>query len=127
MRSTQNWSQNDDKVLQRFNCVAKGDGRTVIYELTEKFPAREVYGLSHQLRRAAVSIPSNIAEGQARFSKRDFAHFLRQAMGSLAEVETQLLLSQRLNYLKAAETEKPLAACSELGKILNGLIYSQLN
>lgn len=70
------------------------DLATAIYQVTENFPSSERYGLTNQLRRASTSIPSNIAEGQARFSKRDFAHFLRQAMGSLAEVETQILLLQ---------------------------------
>ena len=101
------------------------DLATAIYQATENFPSRELYGLTNQLRRASVSIPSNIAEGQARFSKRDFAHFLRQAMGSLAEVETQILLSQRLKYLKDRETEKLLESTAELGRILNGLIDSQ--
>lgn len=100
---------------------------TEIYQATENFPARELYGLANQLRRAAVSIPSNISEGQARFSKRDFAHFLRQAMGSLAEVETQLQISERLKYLAPVKTQELLASGSELGKILNGLIDSQLD
>ena len=100
---------------------------THVYKATENFPARELYGLANQLRRAAVSIPSNIAEEQARFSKRDFAHFLRQAMGSLAEVETQLEISERLKYLNHDKVEELLKACSELGKILNGLIDSQVD
>jgi four helix bundle protein len=103
------------------------DLATNIYQATESFPSRELYGLTNQLRRASISIPSNIAEGQARFSKRDFAHYLRQAMGSLAEVETQILLSQRLKYLKDPETEKLLESSGELGRILNGLIDSQLS
>jgi four helix bundle protein len=98
---------------------------TRIYEVTEPFPAREIYGLSNQLRRAAVSIPSNIAEGQARFSKKDFAHFLRQAKGSLAEVDTQIVISRNLKYLSANEAEELASACAELGKILSGLIDSQ--
>ncbi|MCI0351485.1 MAG: four helix bundle protein [Acidobacteriales bacterium] len=98
---------------------------TTIYQTTEGFPAREIYGLTNQLRRAAVSIPSNIAEGQARFSKRDFAHFLRQAKGSLAEVDTQITISRHLKYINEKQADQIAAACAELGKILSGLIDSQ--
>jgi four helix bundle protein len=98
---------------------------TRIYKATEGFPTREVYGLTNQLRRAAISIPSNIAEGQARFSKRDFAHFLRQAKGSLAEVDTQIIIARKLSYLNDGQTEELGADCAELGKILSGLIDSQ--
>jgi len=66
------------------------------YEVTERFPKREVYSLTDQIRRAAVSVPSNIAEGQAHFHHREFLHFLQHARGSLAELETQLLIAQRL-------------------------------
>ena len=65
----------------------------LIYDVTGHFPKSEVFGLGGQMRRAAVSVPSNIAEGQARFSKREFTHFLRNARGSLAELETQSILS----------------------------------
>jgi four helix bundle protein len=71
-----------------------------IYLATEHFPSKEIYGLTSQLRRAAISVPSNIAEGQARYSKPDFRHFLLIAKGSLAEIETQLLLANDLGYLK---------------------------
>jgi four helix bundle protein len=64
-----------------------------IYDLTESFPRREVYSLTDQIRRAAVSVPSNIAEGQAHYNTREFVHFLRHARGSLAELETQLLIA----------------------------------
>jgi four helix bundle protein len=70
-----------------------------IYEVTEKFPGEEIYGLTSQLRRAAVSIPSNIAEGQARFSRREFKHFLRNAKGPLAEVQTQIAIATRLGLM----------------------------
>src|SRR2546423_599360 len=95
-----------------------------IYQLTEKFPAKEIYGLTSQLRRAAVSVPSNIAEGQARFSKIEFRRFCRQARGSLAEIETQLMLPQKLGFVEAHAVEGLLRRTSELGKILNGLIKS---
>jgi four helix bundle protein len=69
-----------------------------IYRCTAEFPKSEVYGLTAQMRRAAVSIPSNIAEGQARTSSKEFLHFLSFALGSLAELETQLELAARLRY-----------------------------
>ena len=69
--------------------------------LTRALPAEELYGLTSQLRRCAVSIPSNLAEGSARRSPREFAHFLTVALGSLAELETQLLISHRLGYCNA--------------------------
>ncbi len=77
----------------------------VIYRETRQFPKEERYGLTNQLRRAAVSVPSNIAEGQARFSQKEFKHFLSQARGSLVEIETQLLISQSLGYLPAKSTQ----------------------
>jgi four helix bundle protein len=97
---------------------------TDIYTATQRFPSDERYGLTNQLRRAAVSVPSNIAEGQARFSQKEFRHFLSQARGSLVEIETQLLIAATLNYLAAGKSEELLAACDELGRILNGLIGS---
>jgi four helix bundle protein len=71
---------------------------TETYKLTDSFPKREVYSLTDQIRRAAVSIPSNIAEGQVHYSHREFRRFLRHSSGSLAELETQLLLAERLGY-----------------------------
>jgi four helix bundle protein len=67
-----------------------------VYEETKGFPREELYGLTSQLRRAAISVPSNIAEGQARFSHKEFKHFLSTAKGSLAELDTQLLLAREL-------------------------------
>jgi len=75
---------------------------TEIYEATQRFPSEERYGLTNQLRRASVSVPSNIAEGQARFSQKEFHHFLSQARGSLVEIETQLLIARALTYLQPA-------------------------
>jgi four helix bundle protein len=95
-----------------------------IYEVTQRFPSEERYGLTNQLRRASVSVPSNIAEGQARFSQKEFHHFLSQARGSLVEIETQLLIAKELKYLAAAKADGLLAAADELGSILNGLIAS---
>ena len=72
---------------------------TDVYRATKGFPRDELYGLTNQLRRAAVSVPSNIAEGQARFFKKEFHHFLSHARGSLVEIETQLVIAQNLEYL----------------------------
>jgi four helix bundle protein len=97
---------------------------TEIYLVTRAFPRVELYGLTGQLRRAAVSVPSNIAEGQARFSQKEFHHFLSLARGSLVEIETQLTIAQNLDYLSLQQTRPLLDKTAELGKILNGLIAS---
>ena len=93
---------------------------TEIYAVTQRFPSEERYGLTNQLRRAAVSVPSNIAEGQARFSQKEFHHFLSQARGSLVEIETQLLIAKDLKYIVPAKAEELLVRADELGRILNG-------
>jgi four helix bundle protein len=95
-----------------------------IYRETACFPREEIYGLSNQLRRAAVSIPSNIAEGQGRGAGAEFAHFLRIANGSRQEVETQILIATRLNYLNEIVADQLLARCDEIGRILWGLLDS---
>jgi len=92
---------------------------TEIYSLTSKFPKEEIYGLTSQVRRAAISVPSNIAEGAARQTKKEFSHFLYIALGSLAEVETQLLIANNLGYI----SEVQLGSLVEIRKMLNGLIY----
>ena len=78
----------------------------VIYKLTEKFPKHETYALADQIRRAAVSVPSNIAEGQARKAPGDFRRFLHIALGSLAEVDTQLVLAQEFGYLQKSDVDE---------------------
>jgi four helix bundle protein len=98
-----------------------------VYGTTRHFPIEERYGLTNQLRRPAVSVPSNIAEGQARFSQKEFHHFLSQARGSLVEIETQLLIAKDLGYLHPDRADVLLAAADELGRILNGLIASIKN
>jgi four helix bundle protein len=95
-----------------------------VYAATERFPSRERFSLTDHLCRAAVSVPSNIAEGQAHFNKREFLHFLRHARGSLAEVETQMLIAKRLNYLCGGDEEKLSKQVDELGRIMSGLIRS---
>jgi four helix bundle protein len=93
-----------------------------IYLRTQAFPKIETYGLTSQLRRAAVSVPSNIAEGQARRTTGEFKHFLGNARGSLAEVETQIQIARSLNYLEQDQTETLLNATAEIGRMLNGLL-----
>lgn len=95
-----------------------------IYRHTGAFPTEEKYGLSSQLRRAAVSIPSNIAEGQARGGGREFTRFLDIAIGSLAEVETQLTIANRLKYIDAQGYESLQIDAAEIGRLLRGLIKS---
>jgi len=97
---------------------------SVLYDATDDFPKRETYSLTDQMRRAAVSIPSNIAEGQAHFSRREFRHFLRHSSGSLAELETQILIAQRRNYLTESQTAELLRRTHEVGRILSGLLNS---
>jgi four helix bundle protein len=95
-----------------------------IYDATEGFPSHERFGLVSQLRRAAVSVPSNIAEGKAHYSNRDFVRFQRHARGSLAEIETQVLISQQRQYLTTAITADLSQRLDELSRILSGLINS---
>ncbi len=97
---------------------------TEIYRATKGFPKDELYGLMSQLRRAAVSVPSNIAEGQGRLSTGEFRQFLGHARASLFEVETQLEIALRLEYLGTEKTRDLLAQCAELGRIINGLLSS---
>lgn len=95
-----------------------------VYELTERFPKKEVYSLTDQIRRAAVSIPSNVAEGQAHFNNGEFLHFLRHARGSLAELETQLLIAEQQKYAEISDVESLMKDADELSRILSGLINS---
>jgi len=93
-----------------------------IYKATKKFPKEELYGLVSQLRRAAVSIPTNVAEGASRQHEKDYVHFLYIARGSAAEVEYLSSLARRLGYLSDQEHEKISAAAGEVAKMLVGLI-----
>ena len=95
-----------------------------VYKVTTAFPRDELYGLATQLRRAAVAVPTNIADGQARFSLNEFFYFLGRAGGALVEVETQLLIAQNLNYFSAEQGQQLLNKAADVGKILNGLIAS---
>ncbi len=93
-----------------------------VYKATKDFPREELYGLTNQIRRAAVSIPSNIAEGHIRQHRAEFRHFLSVALGSLAEVETQVLISKELNYIPGEKCENLLDQMIVLGKMIRGLI-----
>jgi len=90
----------------------------LIYKLTDGFPDRERFGLTSQMRRAAVSVPSNIAEGQARHGTREFLQFLSHASGSLAELETQILLSEELGFCEHADVAQVNDCIAELQKML---------
>jgi four helix bundle protein len=95
-----------------------------VYELSNDFPREELYGLTSQVRRAAVSVPSNIAEGQGRDSTREFLLHLSIAYGSLMEVETQILLAEDLGYLDSRVVMNFMERSAETGRILNGLMES---
>ena len=95
-----------------------------IYASSKSFPREEVYGLTSQLRRAAVSIPSNIAEGQGRRTTADFVRHLSIAYGSLRELETQTLIVKRLRYLPSERCQEILKMAGEVGRLLNGLMSS---
>ena len=94
----------------------------VIYKLVKKLPKEELYSLSDQMRRAVISIPSNIAEGQNRYTKKDFTHFLIIARGSKAELKTQLLICVEISYLNETEILEAINLLTETGKMLNSLI-----
>ncbi|HLD01560.1 MAG TPA: four helix bundle protein [Patescibacteria group bacterium] len=93
-----------------------------IYEITETFPKSELYGLTSQIRRCSVSIPSNIAEGQRRGHKAEYIQFLRIAYGSGAELETQLIIALKIGYLKQASFSILNSTLEEIMKMLNKLI-----
>ena len=100
---------------------------TSVYELTKQFPATELYGLASQIQRAAVSIPSNIAEGYGRKSNQDFARFLQIAKGSLFELQTQLEIANNLNYLNQDQLSSFSQFTLEIEKMLGSLISKILN
>jgi four helix bundle protein len=92
-----------------------------IYRVTDHFPKEEKFGLISQLRRAAVSIPANIAEGAARRTPKEFAHFLSNSQGSASEVETELLIAHKLDYIQKAEYGALLSTLDDIGRMLSGL------
>ena len=93
-----------------------------VYRVTDAFPKAETYGLVSQMRRSAISIPSNIAEGRRRGTDKDFKHFLHIAFGSSAELDTQIELAERLSFLNQSELGPLKKDLSEIMRMLNGLI-----
>jgi len=114
-------SYRDLEVWQKGMSFAK-----YIYQVTAGFPVEERFSLVNQIRRAAISIPSNIAEGHARSGTAEFQHFISIAMGSIAEVETQILLSADLGYLNNGVKDNLLSDLDTIGKMLRGLYKSLL-
>ena len=92
------------------------------YEVTRRLPSEEKYGLVSQMRRAAASVPANIAEGQARRSGREYLQMLGIARGSLAEIETFVALSERLGLIRSETSESLLEDCAEINRMMNGLM-----
>lgn len=95
---------------------------TIIYQLTSSFPKEEIFGLTNQMRRASVSIPSNIAEGAARNYNKEFLQFLYIALGSQQELDTQLLIAKNLKFISEEQYNNTLIEIQSVGKLLNGLI-----
>jgi four helix bundle protein len=95
-----------------------------VYTLVKEFPKDELFGLTSQLRRASISIPANIAEGQGRNSRGDFRRFLSVAHGSLREVETHVHIAARLRYIDEAKKQSILSQCAEIGRLITGLSNS---
>ena len=103
------------------------DLTTEVYHLTKNLPKDELYVLTNQIRRAAISIPSNIAEGNGRASTGDYVRFLIIARGSVSEVETQLLICVRLDYFTQEDIEPALNLCDEIGRMLTSMIKKLRN
>ena len=93
-----------------------------IYRATRRFPPEEMYGLSSQMRRAAVSVPSNIAEGKGRSSDKELVQFLSRARGSVYELQTQLEIAESLGYLSSTDQQELSTHASDVGRMLNGMI-----
>jgi len=93
-----------------------------VYRATAAFPKEELFGLTSQIRRAAVSVPSNIAEGQGRASTNEFRHHLSIALGSLCELETQHVIARRLGYLDEMGMQRTMDLAAEVGRLINGLL-----
>ena len=99
----------------------------MIYQITSHFPRYEIFALTSQMNRAATSIPANISEGNGRYSTNDYLRFLSIENGSLRELETHLLIAERLNYVKRTQTEETFLKIEYVGKLLNGLRKSLEN
>lgn len=112
-------SYKDLKVWQKSMEIAR-----VCYEITKMFPKEEVYGMTSQIRRSAVSIPANIAEGYGRDSRGEYVQFLRIAQGSLKELETHLILAEQVKLTALDSTAEIQSQCDEVGRMLRSLIRS---
>lgn len=119
MNNNNTFSYRDLEVWQRARTMVKR-----IYDVTHTFPQDQRFGLTQQMQRAAVSIPSNIAEGQVRHATKDYIRFLNIALGSTAELETQLLLASDLGYISTENCENLLEEYAIIGRMLNKLIQS---
>jgi len=97
---------------------------TYIYNVTKDFPKEEIYGLTNQIRRAAVSIPSNISEGAGRNHPKEFIQFLYVSLGSLSELETQFIIADNLNFINSQDTTKIQNELTEIRKMILGLIHN---
>lgn len=97
---------------------------TDVYRATTTFPRFEIYGLTSQMRRASVAVPSDIAEGKGRLSKKEFVQMLSKARGSLQELDTQVEIATNLGYLEPDVSSRLSAQCDEVGRLLNGLLRS---
>jgi four helix bundle protein len=106
----------DLKVWQKAMSLSKA-----IYQATESFPSHQKYTLVNQMQRAVISVPANIAEGRSRQSSREFIYFLNIARGSLAELETYIILAQELNYIALEQSEQLLSDTNEITRMLFGL------
>jgi len=117
--------KNTTKPHKRLDVWRKAIDLTVdIYRLTESFPKAETYSLTGQMRRAAISVPSNIAEGAARQTKKEFINYLHMAQGSLSELDTQLVIASRLGYVPADSYNEIENKIETISKMLTGLIKS---
>jgi four helix bundle protein len=121
-------SKNPQRQVKRYqDLVAWQKARLlvkVVYQASRGFPREEIYALTSQIRRAAVSVPSNIAEGYGRGSLNDYVRFLQTARGSLYELQTQLVLAGDLEYMPASQVEALIIQSDEVSRILQGLIAS---
>lgn len=123
----EDWTVNRSEVRNFFDLTAWQKGRElvkIVYDATRLMPREEMYGLTAQVRRAAVSVPSNIAEGYGRGSTKDYLHFLRTARGSAYEVQTQLILIEDLGMLQHDVAANVIAASQRCSQVIAGLIRS---
>lgn len=95
---------------------------TLIYKCTDNFPSKEIFGLTNQMRRAAISIPSNIAEGYRRKNQKEYCHFVRIAYGSASKLETQVIIAENIKYISELSKNEIKPLLDEVSKLINGLL-----